>query len=331
MTGGAPAAGGADAGGLRHDRRLRRLRRHRRVGRGASDVPAPLPALPPWRSRRALADHPDEPHQPALFSAAFTRLGARHPADRPDLVAIDGKTSRRSHDRAAGLAPIHLVSAFATTSRLVLGQEAVPDKANELAPFVLLERLAEGRPQRRAGLHRRHRHERRPSRTTIRDAQADYLLAVKANQPRLRAEIEAFFAEPTRRPRQHHRSRQGPRPHRAAHRHRRPRGRLALRRRAASPASFACRMSPPSSASRHAPSSKTAAASRPAIMSPPPRSPPPGGRGCPWPLGHREQPALGARRHLRRRPVPPAKWARCPQYGRRPPLRHRLALTASAL
>src|SRR3546814_19224780 len=51
--------------------------------------------------------------------------------DRPDFVAIDGKTSRRSHDRSAGKAPLHLVSAFATTARLVLGQETVADKSNE--------------------------------------------------------------------------------------------------------------------------------------------------------------------------------------------------------
>ena len=55
---------------------------------------------------------------PALFSAAFTAwVRATWPA-RPDFVAIDGETSRRSHDRAAGDAPLHLVSAFATASRL---------------------------------------------------------------------------------------------------------------------------------------------------------------------------------------------------------------------
>jgi hypothetical protein len=68
---------------------------------------------------------------PALFSAAFTGWVRATWPDRPDFVAIDGKTSRRSHDRATGEAAIHLVSAFATTSRLVLGQEAVPDKSNE--------------------------------------------------------------------------------------------------------------------------------------------------------------------------------------------------------
>ena len=86
---------------------------------------------------------------PALFSAAFTAWVRatwpdRHDFVAPAWVAIDGKTSRRSHDRAAGVAPIHLVSAFATTARLVLGQEAVPDKAGELAAIpVLLARLAE--------------------------------------------------------------------------------------------------------------------------------------------------------------------------------------------
>lgn len=75
---------------------------------------------------------------PALFSAAFTAWVRATWPDRPDFVAIDGKTSCRSHDRAAGEARLHLVSAFATTSRLVLGQEAVPAKANELAAIPAL-------------------------------------------------------------------------------------------------------------------------------------------------------------------------------------------------
>ena len=81
---------------------------------------------------------------PALFSAAFTAWVRQTWPDRPDFVAIDGKTSRRSHDRAADAAPIHLISAFATASRLVIGQEAVADKASELAAIpALLARLAE--------------------------------------------------------------------------------------------------------------------------------------------------------------------------------------------
>jgi DDE_Tnp_1-associated len=81
---------------------------------------------------------------PTLFSAVFAAWVRDTWPDRPDFVAIDGKTSRRSHGRAAGEEAIHLVSAFATTSRPVLGQEAVPNKANELTAIpVLLARFAE--------------------------------------------------------------------------------------------------------------------------------------------------------------------------------------------
>jgi hypothetical protein len=80
---------------------------------------------------------------PALFSAAFTAWVRESWPARLDLVAIDGKTSRRSHDRSADKGPLHLVSAFATTGRLVLGQEAVADKTNETTAIpILLTRLA---------------------------------------------------------------------------------------------------------------------------------------------------------------------------------------------
>lgn len=48
------------------------------------------------------------------------------------VVAIDGKTVRRSHDRAKGKQALHLVSAWATEARLVLGQVAVEEKSNEI-------------------------------------------------------------------------------------------------------------------------------------------------------------------------------------------------------
>lgn len=132
---------------------------------------------------------------PALFSAAFTAWVRATWPDRPDFVAIDGKTSRRSHDRAEGTAPIHLVSAFATTSRLVLGQEAVPDKAGELAAIpALLARLAEGDGLRGALVSIDAIATNGTIASAITDAGADYLLAVKANQPTLRAEVEACFA-----------------------------------------------------------------------------------------------------------------------------------------
>jgi predicted transposase YbfD/YdcC len=133
---------------------------------------------------------------PALFSAAFTAWVRETWPDRGDLVAIDGKTSRRSHDRSAGQAALHLVSAFATTSRLVLGQEAVADKSNEITAIpLLIERLANNDGLKGALVSIDAIATNPTVATAIRDAQADYLLAVKANQPTLRAEIETFFAE----------------------------------------------------------------------------------------------------------------------------------------
>jgi predicted transposase YbfD/YdcC len=132
---------------------------------------------------------------PALFAAAFSSWVRETWPTRPELVAIDGKTSRRSHDRAAGTGPLHLVSAFATTSRLVLGQEAVPDKAGELAAIpVLLERLGAEDGLKGALVSIDAIATNANIASAIRQAGADYLLAVKANQPALRAEIEAGFA-----------------------------------------------------------------------------------------------------------------------------------------
>ncbi len=133
---------------------------------------------------------------PALFSAAFTAWVRETWPERLDLVAIDGKTSRRSHDRSADQAPLHLVSAFATTSRLVLGQEAVADKTNETTAIpILLARLA-AQDGLKGALVSIDAIATNPTiATAIRDAQADYLLAVKANQPTLRCEIETFFSD----------------------------------------------------------------------------------------------------------------------------------------
>src|SRR5579862_5170473 len=133
---------------------------------------------------------------PNLFSAAFTAWVRETWPERLDFVAIDGKTSRRSHDRSADKAPLHLVSAFATTSRLVLGQEAVADKTNEITAIpLLIERLAANDGLKGALVSIDAIATNAAIATTLRDAQADYLLAVKANQPTLRSEIETFFAD----------------------------------------------------------------------------------------------------------------------------------------
>ncbi len=104
------------------------------------------------------------------------------------VVAIDGKASRRS--KMTGKQALHLVSAFATGARLVLGQEACAEKSNELTAIpVLLEALllkgvivtidAMGTHSNIA--------------QAIRDKEADYVLAVKDNQPKLAESITTFF------------------------------------------------------------------------------------------------------------------------------------------
>jgi predicted transposase YbfD/YdcC len=133
---------------------------------------------------------------PELFSAAFMAWVRETWPDRLELVAIDGKTSRRSHDRGTDRAPLHLISAFATTSRLVLGQEAVADNSNEITTIpLLIERLAINDGLKGALVSIDAIATNPTIATTIRDAGADYLLAVKANQPTLRSEIERFFAD----------------------------------------------------------------------------------------------------------------------------------------
>lgn len=54
------------------------------------------------------------------------------------IVAVDGKTSRRTHARSKGKAALHLVSAWATASHLVLGQVATDAKSNEIMAIPLL-------------------------------------------------------------------------------------------------------------------------------------------------------------------------------------------------
>ena len=101
---------------------------------------------------------------------------------------------RRSHDRARGRAALHLVSAFATNSRLVLGQEAVDDKTSETTAIpVLLEKLAAGRSLEGAVVSIDAIACNPQIAQSIRAVGADYLLAAKGNQPTLQADIEAAF------------------------------------------------------------------------------------------------------------------------------------------
>jgi predicted transposase YbfD/YdcC len=131
-----------------------------------------------------------------LFAACFTAwvegLRAADAVDEPDLVALDGKTSRRSHARAKGRDPLHLVSAWASRQRLVLGQQATDARSNEITAIPrLLERLAltgalvtiDAMGCQTAIAEK------------VMSRGADYLLAVKANWPALHGEVARYFED----------------------------------------------------------------------------------------------------------------------------------------
>jgi len=110
----------------------------------------------------------------------------------PGVVAIDGKTMRRSHDQKNGLGPLHLVSAWATDNGLSLGQVATEEKSNEITVIPeLIERIdvkdaivtidAMGCQK---GIAQK-----------IVDAKGDYVLAVKDNQPKLHDAIKKVFSD----------------------------------------------------------------------------------------------------------------------------------------
>ena len=106
------------------------------------------------------------------------------------VVAIDGKTVRRSHDHSNGKAAIHLVSAWATANHLLLGQVKVDDKSNEITAIPQLLQLLElsgcivtidamGCQSEIV--------------TQIIEAGADYVLTGKDNLPHLLEDISFFF------------------------------------------------------------------------------------------------------------------------------------------
>lgn len=130
---------------------------------------------------------------PQAFGAAFVAwVRAVAPQTAGEVVAIDGKTLRRSHDRAKGKAALHLVSAWADASGLVLGQVAVADKSNEITAIPALLRLLDVRGCTvtidalgcQTAIARQ-----------IVDQGGDYVLALKDNQPTLHDDVRAIFAE----------------------------------------------------------------------------------------------------------------------------------------
>lgn len=128
---------------------------------------------------------------PEGFRQCFVRwMEAVAQVTQGEVVAIDGKTLRRSHDRANGQSAIHMVSAWAATNSVVLGQIKTEEKSNEITAIPELLKLlaiegcivtidAMGCQKEIAA--------------TIVAQEADYVLALKGNQGQLYEDIKLFF------------------------------------------------------------------------------------------------------------------------------------------
>jgi predicted transposase YbfD/YdcC len=108
------------------------------------------------------------------------------------VIAIDGKTLRRSYQKKGAKAPIHMVSAFAARQRLVLGQVKVAEKSNEIVaiPALLAMLAIEGAIVTIDAMGCQ-----RGIAEQILNKNADYVLALKGNQGTLHDDVEVFAAE----------------------------------------------------------------------------------------------------------------------------------------
>lgn len=108
------------------------------------------------------------------------------------LIAVDGKTLKRSFDAAAGKAAIHMISAFASANRLVFGQIATAAKSNEITAIPKLLELLDLKDAivtiDAMGCQK-------AIAQAIRAAGGHYVLAVKDNQPTLHAQIKTLLDE----------------------------------------------------------------------------------------------------------------------------------------
>jgi len=142
------------------------------------------------------------------FARVFTRLNpqqfqqgflnwikAINKITEGEVIAVDGKTLRHSYDKGAGVGAIHMVSAWATQNRLVIGQIKVDKKSNEITAIPELLKLLElsgcvvtidamGCQQEIVKL--------------ITEQDADYIITLKKNQSNLYKNVELLFKEAIR-------------------------------------------------------------------------------------------------------------------------------------
>lgn len=131
---------------------------------------------------------------PVLFGRCFESWVAALWPERHEFIAIDGKTARRTHDRRKGLKALHTLSAYATKARLTLAQLSVPEKSNEITAIPdLLDELAAAGQLDGALVSIDAMGCQVEIAAKIVAHKADYLLALKGNQPTLEADVLDYF------------------------------------------------------------------------------------------------------------------------------------------
>jgi predicted transposase YbfD/YdcC len=127
---------------------------------------------------------------PAQFKECFLEWVKQIQIDFQDVIAIDGKSIRGSYDHTKNQPAVHLVSAFATSLKLILAQEKVSEKSNEITAIPKLLELLEIKGAivtiDAVGCQKQ-------IAANIREKQADYIFSLKENQGKLHERIKFFF------------------------------------------------------------------------------------------------------------------------------------------
>jgi predicted transposase YbfD/YdcC len=172
---------------------------------GWEDMEAFGRAKEPWLRERLGLALPNGVPSPDTFRRVFARLdpvafGAAFLAwtealrvhTKGEVIALDGKALRHSFDTAAGQAPLHLVTAWATQNRLVLGQIKVADKSNEIPAYPVLLAMLDLRGCTvtidAMGCQKAVARQ-------VMEQEGNYVLALKGNQGTLHENVRLFFED----------------------------------------------------------------------------------------------------------------------------------------
>ena len=128
------------------------------------------------------------------FQESFrTWIAAVEERTKGEIIALDGKQLRRSHDKAEGQKAIYMVSAWASENSMVLGQRKVDDRSNEITAVPQLLEMLEvaGCIVTTDAMHCQVETAKK-----VIENDADYVFVVKDNQPRLLEAIQGLFDDP---------------------------------------------------------------------------------------------------------------------------------------